>query len=174
MTISASILSPASSSTVRIPTIPLPTTTNRGRCKWLMLMLLSHARSAKDRRLAHVVPPVERDAGDVEQHEDCKREIGPTGCGNGGAEPARDEEAADGADCADEAERGPGFEPRCFERERAASLALALGFAQPLRAEDRGNRHIGRAIAEAGQSEKSQKHGEEAGKVLLIHEVDHA
>ena len=57
-------------------------------------------RFAKDRRLAHVVPPVERDAGDVEQQEDLKREIGPTGCGNGGAEPARDEEAADGADCA--------------------------------------------------------------------------
>src|SRR5206468_4134976 len=75
---------------------------------------------------------------------------------------------------ADEAERGPGFEPGCFERERAASLALALGFAQLLRAEDRGNRHISRAIAEAGQSEKSQKHGEEAGKVLLLHEVYHA
>src|SRR5690349_25111051 len=84
----------------------------------------SHARFTKHRRLAHVVPPVEREAGDVERQEDFKREIGPTGCGNGGAEPARDEEAADGADCADEAERGAGFEPRCFERERAASLAL--------------------------------------------------
>src|SRR5436190_22761190 len=107
----------------------------------------SHARFGKKRRLAQVVPPVERDAGDVEPQEDLKREIGPTGCGNGGAEPARDEEATDGADCADEAERGPGFEPRCFERERAASLALALGVVQPLGAEDRGNRHIGRAIA---------------------------
>src|SRR4029453_1135679 len=139
-----------------------------------MLMLLSHARSAKDRRLAHVVPPVERDAGDVEPKEDLKREIGPTGCANGGAEPARDEVAAAGADCADEAERGRGFERRLFERERAASLALALGFVKLLRAEDRGDRHIGRAIADAGQSEKSQKHGEEAGKLLLIHEVDHA
>src|SRR4029453_5404022 len=139
-----------------------------------MLMLLSHARSAKDRRLAHVVPPVEADAGDVEPKEGWKREIGPTGCGNGGAERARDEVAAAGADCADEADRGPSFEPRLFERERAASLALALGFVKLLRAEDRGDRHIGRAIADAGQSEKSQKHGEEAGKLLLIPEVDHA
>src|SRR6266480_1482127 len=136
-----------------------------------MLML---TRALWTRRLAQVVPPRERDAGDVEQQEDFKCEIGPTGCGNGGAEPARDEEAADGADCADEAERGPSFEPRCFERERAASLALALGFAQLLRAEDRGNHTIGRAIANAGQNEKSQKHGEEAGKLLVIHEVHHA
>src|ERR671936_537752 len=99
-------------------------------------MLLSHVRFGKDRRLAHVVPPVEPNARDVEGEEHFKREIGPAGCGNGGAEAARDEEAADGADCADEAERGPGFEPPCFERERAASLALALGFAQLLRAED--------------------------------------
>jgi hypothetical protein len=63
-----------------------------------MLMLLSHVRFAIDRRPAHVVPPVERDAGDVERHEDLKREIGPTGCGNGRAEPARDEVAADCAD----------------------------------------------------------------------------
>src|SRR5436190_5041970 len=139
-----------------------------------MLMLLSYARFGKDRRLAHVVPPVEHEAGDVEGEERFKREIRAAGCGNGGAEPARDEEAADGADCADEAERGPGFEPRRFEREGAASVALALGFAQLLRAEDRGNGHIGGAIADAGQSEKSQKHTEEAGKVLLTHEVHHA
>src|SRR6266699_772455 len=163
-----------SSSTVRIPAIPLPTTTNRGRCKRLMLMLLSHSRFGKARRLAQVVPPREREASDVEQQEDFKREIGPTGCVNGGTEPARDEVAAAGAHSADEAERGRGFEPRCFERERAASLALALGFAQLLRAEDRGNHPIGRAIADAGQNEKSQKHDEEAGKLLVIHEVHHA
>src|SRR3954453_10151721 len=113
-----------------------------------MLMLPSHARFGKDRRLAHVVPPVERDAGDVEGEEHLKREIGPAGCGNVGAESARDEEATsrldpagagnggaesagheeptDRADCADDAECGPRFQPRCFEPERASSLALAL------------------------------------------------
>src|SRR5437868_828512 len=87
----------------------------------------SHARFGKARRLAQVVPPRERDAGDVEQQEDFKRVIGATGCGNGGAEPARDKIAAASTDCADEAERSRGFEPRCFERERAASLTPALG-----------------------------------------------
>jgi hypothetical protein len=132
----------------------------------------SHARCGKVRPLAQVVPPREREASDdVEQREDFKREIGPTGCANGGAEPARDEVAAAGADSADEAKRGRGFEPRCFERERGARLALALGFAQLLRAEDRGNHPIGRAIAHARQNEKNQKHGEEADKLLVIHEV---
>src|SRR5690242_11820804 len=123
-----------------------------------MLMLLSHARFGEERRLAQVIPPRETDAGDVEQQEDCEREIGPTGCGNRGAEPARDEVAAAGADSADEAERGRGFEPRFFERKRAVRLALTPGFAQLLLAEDRGDHAISRAIADAGQNEESQKH----------------
>src|SRR5437764_1204161 len=143
------MLDAASSSTVHILAIPLPTTSNRGHCKRVMLMLLSHARFGKERPLAQVVPPRDRHAGDVEQQEDFKCEIGPTACGNGGAEPARDEVAAARADSADEAERSRGFEPRCFERERAASLARALGFAQLPLAEDRGNHPIGRAITHA-------------------------
>src|SRR4029079_12507318 len=87
----------------------------------VMLMLLSHARFGEERRLAQVIPPSETDAGDVEQQEDCKREIGPTRRGNGGGEPARDKIAAACADSADEADRRRGFESRFFERKRAVS-----------------------------------------------------
>src|SRR5215470_5142369 len=122
----------SSSSTARIPAIPAPTTTSRGRPKRSLLMAASHARSharfGEARRtqckkaLAQVVPPRERDAGHIEHQEDFQRQMRTPGGCNRGAEAARDQIAAAGADCANESQRGGALDAGRLQGERPAGL----------------------------------------------------
>src|SRR6202023_2775140 len=99
-----------SSSTARIPAIPLPTTTSRGRRKGSPLMGVSDARLRETRRthyekaLAQIIPPRERYAGHVEGKEDLQCQMRSASRCDGGPKTARDQAAAAGADCSAESQ----------------------------------------------------------------------
>src|SRR5580704_2647289 len=130
-----------SSSTARIPAIPLPTTTSRGRMAPLMTRsdpsVGETRRSRIDRALAQVEPPGQRQADGVEGEIDFERQKRAAGRGDRGAEAARDEVAADGADGADEAQRGGALDAGGLQRCCSARFAGAFGLALFLLAEDR-------------------------------------
>src|SRR5215475_6440492 len=118
----------SNSSTVRIPALPLPTTRSRWRPEQWLFMAASDARGGEARRpqrkkaRAQVVPPCECDAGHVEHQEDFQRQIGTPGSGDRGAETARDQIAAAGANGADEPQRGGAFESGRFQGQRSVNL----------------------------------------------------
>ena len=97
-------------------------------------------RAHHQERPAQVVPPREPDAGDVERKEHFEREMRGAGCGNGGAEAARDEIAAACTDRTDEAQGGSSLNARRLDGRKAAgvarSFALFLGLPQLFLAED--------------------------------------
>src|SRR5712672_3081486 len=103
----------SSSSIVRRPAMPLPITTSRSRRGCWRRIAASHAglgeaawQALGQEAAAHVVPPGYGDARHVVEQEDLQREMRTSGRGNRGAETARDQIAAAGADCSDEAQRG--------------------------------------------------------------------
>src|SRR3954469_15657536 len=95
--------------------MPLPMTTRRSRAGLArpdIPVIGSDPRRGKTWRagrqeaLAHVVPPGQRDAADVEGQEYQQRQMRPAGARDRGAEAARDQVAAAGADRRGEAENG--------------------------------------------------------------------
>src|SRR5579885_3826994 len=86
-----------SSSTVRIPAMPLPMTTRRSRAVGLIMTRASDARLRQGRcelrkkAPTHVVPPGQSQAAHVEQEVDFEREEWPASGGDRSAETARDQ-----------------------------------------------------------------------------------
>src|SRR5690348_7173665 len=94
-------------------------------------------RTRDEKAFAQVVPPGQRNAGQVEEKENCERQMRTAGCRNGGAEAARNQISPAGTYRADESERGGGLEARVLERARSSKLAFLFRLAQPLLTEDR-------------------------------------
>src|SRR5918998_1256880 len=125
----------SSSSTVRIPAMPLPMTTRRSPLRLsddVLPVIGSDPRRGKARRalrqkaLAHVVPPGQREAADIECQEHDQRQMRAAGTCDRGTEAARDQIAAARADRPDKAERGGAFERRRLDRRETTRFAFAL------------------------------------------------
>src|SRR5437868_2619748 len=74
------------------------------------------------RAATQVEPPGQGEAGSVEGEIDRERELRTAGQGDRLAETARDQIAADGADRADEADRGTALDARRLHGERARRI----------------------------------------------------
>ena len=79
-----------------------------------------------DGAFAQVKPPGQRQADGVEAEIDLERQVRTAGRRNRGAEAARNEIAAAGADGADETERRRALDAGGFQRQRPARFAGAL------------------------------------------------
>src|SRR5215204_5969612 len=147
-----------------MPAIPLPMTTSRSRAGGVPLISPSNpgfgetGGALREEALAHVVPPGQRDAADVEQQEDLQRQVRTTGRRDRGAETAGDQVSAARADRPDKAERGGALDRRGLDRGEPARVAYALRRAELLLPENRRDHPIRRAVADACRDEQHQEH----------------